>query len=219
MWCPSRGLVGNVRLNCSCFQTALHSPSRAAWGVHPLYLLLRGLLLLLLVTLQSLRPPLTLLRAIPAGGHLQESGSALEALSVSRPLPEPLQELTLGTECQISLLPSLSVTILLPKQSRGPGNGEGRKLWLGLGLQWGFKCKVQGTWEDLPGGPGSLNTLWAVHSLSRSHTCSPRPGAVSSPQGDGRSVQLPAGLVLLHPHHPGEHSHQQRLQVTGGLAP
>ena len=34
-----------------------------------------------------------------------------------------------------------------------------------------------------------------------------------TPQGDGRSLQLPAGLVLLHADHPGEHPHQQWFQV------
>lgn len=37
-------------------------------------------------------------------------------------------------------------------------------------------------------------------------------------QGDRRALQLPAGVVLLHPDHSGEYSHQQWLEVSGGLA-
>lgn len=53
----------------------------------------------------------------------------------------------------------------------------------------------------------------------------PSPGASirplhPSPQGDRCCLQLPAGLVLLHPDHPRKHSHQQWLQVgEGGAQP
>lgn len=33
------------------------------------------------------------------------------------------------------------------------------------------------------------------------------------PQSSRRTIQLPVGVVFLHTHHPGEHPHQQRLEV------
>lgn len=57
----------------------------------------------------------------------------------------------------------------------------------------------------------------ALGTDSGTHACFALRAA-SPHQGDRRALQLPAGVVLLHPDHSGEHSHQQWLEVSGGLA-
>lgn len=89
-----------------------------------------------------------------------------------------------------------------------------------------------------PGSPTRTSTRSSSSTSPSSSSSSPSPAASSSTpggcpatrgrtplpagagahplcplQGDGRRLQLPAGLVLLHAHHPREHPHQQRLPV------
>lgn len=59
-----------------------------------------------------------------------------------------------------------------------------------------------------------LNSRWVSCRAGRSPLLAAAgTHPLCPPQGDGRRLQLPAGLVLLHADHPGEHSHQQRLPV------
>lgn len=64
-----------------------------------------------------------------------------------------------------------------------------------------------------------LNSRWAScrAGLARAPRA-PAPTLCPPRQGDRRRLQLPAGLVLLHPDNPREHPHQQRLPVGEAAA-
>ena len=79
--------------------------------------------------------------------------------------------------------------------------------------RWMVKKQV-----SLPAGRVGVPQRWLSRCLSPQHMSSGSAAALTprfvSHQGDRRCLQLPSGVVLLHPHHPGEHLDQQRIQVS-----